>query len=128
MRTAETRLAQVTLALLPIYVVLETYVSLPYGLLNPFYIIDVIAMVLLGWGAIHSLKARPRPAPGILAAAFAWTAANGWRATFDRVYELRAGGSLDYGSTELITVACSTACTLAVFVFSLYLVLRSRDA
>jgi hypothetical protein len=93
-RRLETALAYVTLALLVLYVPLETWVSLPYGLTNPFYIIDVIAMVLLFAGAMHSLRSRPRPAPGLLCAAIAWTAANGWRATFDRIVELRRGESL----------------------------------
>jgi hypothetical protein len=85
-------------------------------------------MVLLFAGAMHSLRARPRPAPGLLCAAIAWTAANGWRATFRRVAELREGGSLDYGSTEMWTVAISTTISLAGLALAIYLVVRSDRA
>jgi hypothetical protein len=124
-RRLETALAYVTLALLVLYVPLETWVSLPYGLTNPFYIIDVIAMVLLFAGAMHSLRSRPRPAPGLLCAAIAWTAANGWRATFDRIVELRRGESLDYGAAELWAVALSTLISLGGFAIGIYLVVRA---
>ena len=95
-----------------LYVPLETWVSLP-GLTSPSYLIDLIAMVLLFAGAMHSLRERPRPAPGLLCAAIAWAAANGRRATFRRLAEQREGGSLDYGSTEMWTVAISTGISLA---------------
>ena len=124
-RRLETGLAYLTLALLVLYVPLETWVSLPYGLTNPFYLIDLIAMVLLFAGAVHSLRARPRPAPGLLCAAIAWTAANGWRATFRRLAELREGGSLDHGVPEMWAVAISTAISLCGFALAIYLVVRA---
>jgi hypothetical protein len=118
----ETLLACSTLALLTLYVPLETWASWEHGLLNPFYLIDVIAMVLLFSGAVRSLRARPRPAPGVLCAAIAWTAANGWRATFGRVLELQRGGSLEHGVAELWTVGAATAFALVCLAASLYLV------
>ncbi len=107
------------------YFPLETLVSLP-ELWSPYYIIDLIAMVLLFWGARRSLRARPRPAPGVLTAAFAWTAANGWRATFDRVYLVTEGGELDYGSIEMCAVICGTGVALACLALSLKLI-ASRE-
>ncbi|MCA1561036.1 MAG: hypothetical protein LC804_12475 [Acidobacteria bacterium] len=98
LRTTETRLAKFTLAMLVVYFPLETWVSLPDGLTNPFYLVDLIAMALLPYGALRSLRARPRSAPGVLCAAYGWTAANGWRATFDGVFELRDGGELEHGA------------------------------
>ena len=65
-RSLETALARVTLGMLVVYIPGETWASLPDGLLNPYYIVDAIAMVLLLFGALHSLRARPRPAPGML--------------------------------------------------------------
>ena len=127
-RRLETGLACLTLAMLVLYVPLETWVSLPYGLTNPFYIVDVIAMVLLFAGAMRSLRARPRPAPGLLCAAIAWAAANGWGATFRRVAELREGGSLDYGAAELWTIAISTGISLAGLALGIYLVVRADRA
>ena len=82
-------------------------------------------MVLLLSGALHSLRARPRSAPGLLCGAYGWTAANGWRATFDRWSHLADGGTLDYGTGELSVVACATAVAVGGFVLSMYLVMKS---
>jgi hypothetical protein len=128
LRKAETGLARFTLGGLLIYVPVETWTSWPGGLWNPFYLVDLIAMVLLFAGAVHSLRARPRPAPGVLCAAYAWTAANGWRATFGRVFEVLEGGELDYGTGELWAVGGGTALTLACLGLSLFLVVRAADA
>ena len=127
-RRVETVLARATLVALLVYFPVETWVSWfdDYGLLNPFYIIDLIAMVLLLYGAFRSLKARPRPAPGALCAAYAWTAANGWRATWGRVFELRDGGRLDYGELELCAVGCATILSLMCLASAFYLTMRAE--
>jgi hypothetical protein len=52
------------LALL-VYVPVETYVSWPRGLASPFYLVDLVAMVLMGWGAFHSLRARAPTGAGL---------------------------------------------------------------
>ena len=44
-------------------------------------------MVLLVWGALHSLRARPRRAPGVLCAAIAWSGANIWSAATTEAYD-----------------------------------------
>ena len=46
-RQIETGIAKFTVGFLVIYIPIETWTSLPYGLLNPFYLVDVVAMVLL---------------------------------------------------------------------------------
>ena len=125
LRKTETGLAYFTFAALVVYFPVETYVSLPEGLWNPFYIVDLIAMVLMFWGAIHSLGARPARSPGLLCAAYAWVSANGWRATFGRMFELREGGKLDHGATEMWAVAIGTGVGIACLILSLYLVVRS---
>ena len=124
LRGIETGLSRFTLAILLIYFPLETWVSLPHGLWNPFYLVDLIAMVLLFSGALRSLRARPEPQPALLCAAWAWTAANGWRGTSWRVFELLEGGELEYGPGEVWVVGGATALALACFVLSLVLILR----
>jgi hypothetical protein len=83
-------------------------------------------MVLMLAGARRSLRARPRPAPALLAAAYGWAAANGWRATSLRAFEVAEGGTLDHGTGELWAVATATAIALACLALSLVLVVRAE--
>jgi len=127
-RGVETVLVYWTLVVLVIYIPVETLGSWPGGLLNPYYLIDAISMVLLLWGAVHSLRRRPRSSPAILCIAYAWSSANGWRATFGRLREIESGETLAYGSAELWTVGIATALSLFVFAVLLVLVeLNQRD-
>jgi hypothetical protein len=61
----------------------------------------------------------------MLCGAYGWTAANGWRATFDRWSHLADGGTLDYGNVELSVVGCATAMAVGCFILSLYLIIKS---
>ncbi len=126
LRQLETSLAYTTLGLLAFYVPVETWASWSDGLLDPFYLVDVIAMAMLFGGAVHSLRARPRPAPGLLCAGIAWSAANGWRATFGRIAELDRGRSLDHGAAEMWTVSLATTLALICLGIALYLVARAE--
>lgn len=126
LRNLETGLAWFTLAGTAVYVPVETWASLPHGLINPFYIVDLIAMVLLFVGAMRSLRARPDSAPGVLCAAFAWTAANGWRATFGRLFDVLNGDVIEHGIGELWAVGAATAIALFCLAVSLWLVVRSE--
>lgn len=128
-RRLETRLARATQVALVFYFPIETWTSWShdYWLLNPFYIVDLIAMALLLYGATRSLRARPRPAPGALCAAYAWTAANGWRATWGRAFELRDGGQLDHGLVELWVVGGATLLSLLCLAWSFHLMVRADD-
>jgi hypothetical protein len=125
-RRVETGLAWFTVLALVVYFPVETWVSLPHGLLSPYYLVDFIAMLLMLCGAVISLRARPRPAPGVLCGAYGWAAANGWRATWGRVHELARGGSLDHGAAEAWVVGVASAIALACFGLSLALVLRAQ--
>lgn len=125
-RGIETVLAYATLVVLVVYVPLETWASWSEGLLNPYYLIDAIAMALLFWGAVHSLRSRPRASPELLCIACAWASANGWRATFGRLSEIQSGGTLTYGSQEMWTVGIATALSLAGFVLLLVLVVLNQ--
>ena len=120
-RSIESAIAWFTIGALFIYVPGETYVSWSRGLLNPFYLVDLIAMVLLLWGAVHALRARPRYAPGLLCGAYGWASANGWRAAFGRLAEIRSGGELDYGILEMWVVGIATAIACALFAILLVL-------
>ena len=125
MRKIETGLAWFTLGAVAVYFPVETWASWTDGLYHPFYLVDVIAMGLLLWGAIRSLRARPERSPAVLAAAYAWTVANGWRATFSRAFELLLGGTLDHGPGEMYAVSIATATALVCLILSLYLVVRT---
>src|SRR5687767_9002921 len=105
LRKTETGLAWFTLGAVAVYLPVETWVSLPDGLWHPYYLVDVIAMGLLFWGAVRSLRARPERSPAVLAVAYAWTVANWWRPTFSRAFELLLGGALDYGPAEMWAVS-----------------------
>jgi len=125
-RRIETGLAWFTLGALLIYAPVETWVSLPHGLGHPMYLVDVIGMVLLVWGGVLSLRARPRPAPGMMCAGWAWSAASGWRATSWRGLELvRGGGPLEHGAAEMWAVASASGIALAALALSIGLVVRT---
>jgi hypothetical protein len=58
----------------------------------------------------------------------AWATANGWRATFGRLSAIRAGGTLEYGATEMWTVGLTTAFGLTIFATLLVLTaMNQRD-
>jgi hypothetical protein len=124
-RALETGLSRFTLAMLVIYAPVETWASLPAGLTNPFYIVDLIAIILLFAGSVVSLRARPTSAPALLCAAYAWTSANGWRASFGRIADVEKGRELAHGTAELWAVGIGTALALTAFAVSLYLVMRA---
>jgi len=126
-RTVETSLARFSLAILVVYVPVETWASPSHGLLHPMYLVDLIAMCLLFFGARHSLAARPASAPGPLAAAWGWTAANGWRATAWRWLDAleNQGRELDHGRAELWAVTIASALALVCFAAALTLAWRA---
>ena len=126
MRRAETGLAYFSLGVLVLYFPLETWASLPYGLSHPMYLVDFIAMCLLLLGGLHSLRARPESAPGPLCGAWAWAAANGWRATAWRWIDMldKQGENLDRGAVELWVVTVASFVALVCFGISLTLVVR----
>lgn len=132
LRRIETGLARFTLFALVLFAPGETWTTLAMtggslaSLLHPLYLIDLVGMVLLLMGALHSLRARPRPAPGLLSGALAWMAANGWRATYFRVDALQQGQELFYGSAELWVTLGLTALTLALLALALFLTWRAE--
>jgi hypothetical protein len=126
LRETETGLAYFTLGFLVVYVPVETWASWP-RLTSPFYIVDLIAMVLLLYGAVRSLRAWPLCEPAVLCAAYGWSASNGWRATFGRVVEVSAGRELENGVAELWVVGGATLLMLGCFAVLLVLVVRASS-
>ena len=125
-RGLETGFAYLTLVVLIIYVPVETWISWSDGLLDPYYLIDAIAMGLLLWGALRSLRARPKPSPEVMCIACAWAAANGWRAALWRLDVVRAGDTLTFGMAEMWSVGIGTLLALLLFVVLLALVVLNQ--
>lgn len=136
LRQAETRLATFTLVATGVFAPLETIASWQMGggvsgVLGLPYLGSLIGIVLLAGGAWHSLRARPRRAPGVMCAGHAWMAAMGWRATLFRLDVMARGQQMLYGAPEFWATAAATALALASLACSLYLTYRAdagRDA
>lgn len=122
MRRTETVLGYVTIGFLVVYAPVETIYSWKGGLLDPFYIVDLIAMALMLSGVIRSLRARPRSAPALMTVGWAWAGANFWRALFDRVRILHSGGQIGLGSVEMVYVTAQLIVALLCLGVGLWLV------
>ncbi|MEM7582649.1 MAG: hypothetical protein AAF560_04665 [Acidobacteriota bacterium] len=127
-RAIETGLARWTLGCLAIYFPAETYVSQPEGLWSPFYLVDLIGMLLLGFGARRSLAARPRSAPALLGFGYAWATSNGWRATSWRSLAVADGEPLTFAIWELWAVGFGTALGLVGCGVCLWLIARAEPS
>ena len=82
-RRLETALAWFTVLTLPVYAPAETDLAWP-DLLDPGYVVDFIARLLLAYGACHSLRVRHACAIAPLAAAQGRSACLAWRSDFTR--------------------------------------------
>jgi len=125
-RRLETGLAYLTFGALVIYVPIETIYSWSDGLTSPYYLVDVVAMVLMFTGAVRSLRALPLPAAGLMTAGWSWAGANFWRSLFDRIGLLRQGGRLELGSIELGFVGAETAVALGCVIVGVALLVRAQ--
>jgi hypothetical protein len=126
MPAPERRLAAFTLAFLAFYAPIETWGSWP-DLLSPYYLVDLVGILLLLFGAVRTRRGRSRQGLAFVGGGWAWMAAAGWRATADRVFELAEGGQLEYGNLEMCFVVCSLGLALAGFVWSLAIASRSGE-
>jgi branched-subunit amino acid ABC-type transport system permease component len=127
-RTIETTLAYVTLAFLAVFAPLETVVSWPYGLTSPYYLVDAIAIVVMGTGAVRSLRARPASAPSVLTVGWAWAGANFWRASLARSETIASGGKLSFGSIEMTLAIVTTALAMSFVALGIWLIMKRGDA
>jgi len=118
-----------TFAWLLVYVPLETYVTLSIaglrGLVYASYVMNVVGMGLMLWGAVSARRGQPS-APGLLTAGWSWTAATFWRATSDRFWWISRGGTLYAGTIELWLGPIFTALAVMGLAGSLILVLKPQ--
>ena len=112
------RLASYTFWVLVFYTPIETWASWP-ELYSPYYLVDLIAMVLLAVGLMRARQGRQLSALGFLAGGWGWLGANGWRATADRFEALAEGGSLEFGAAEMCFVVCGTVAAIIGLAWSL---------
>ena len=120
-----------TFAWLAVYIPLETYVTLdiagPRGLLYASYVLNVVGMATMLWGAVTTWRRRPAGS-AVLAVGWSWTAATFWRATSDRYWWAANGNTLYAGPAELWVAPLLTALAVACLVASLVLVFREAAA
>ena len=77
---------------------------------DPYYLIKVAGWILIGLGAVR-IRARHNSGIALLAAGWAWMAANFARAVADRLAKIGAGETLRLGSAELAFAgACLIVC------------------
>jgi hypothetical protein len=120
-------LASYTFWVLLFYAPIETWASWP-ELYSPYYLVDLIAMVLLTLGVVRSRQGRPRIALGLLTGGWGWLGANGWRATADRFESLAEGSPLEFGAAEMCFVVCGTIASIIGLAWSLRAIARgARD-
>lgn len=116
-----------TFAWLIVYAPLETYVTWSIagisGLLYSSYILDVVGMGLMLWGAVATKRGAPAGS-AILAVGWSWTAAVFWRATADRFWWASLGHTLYFGPSELWLAPAITTVAVGAFVASLLLAIR----
>ena len=112
-----------TAIFLAIYLPVETYVSLP-DLLSPFYVVDLIGIVLLAVGLLRYWRDSQTAAAALLVAGFSWTGANFWRGMADRLRmaELQQEGWTQDDSVRIALVGGLLICVAA---FGMVLALRA---
>jgi hypothetical protein len=124
-------LAVYTFTWAAIYAPGETFYTLnvagPRGLIHPAYVMNVIGMAMMCWGATAMWRLRPH-APGLLAAAWSWTAATMWRATADRFWYVSLGRELPGGTVELWLGPLVTLLALLPMAGALVLVFRQAHS
>jgi hypothetical protein len=125
-RRLETGLAWFSLAVLLPYFPVETWLSRG-DLTSPGYLVDVLAMLLLLTGGVHSLRARPRLAVAPLCGAWGWCACLAWRTYFMRVISRQRGLDVYPPETEWQDRPLAAVLVLALLAFAFSLVLAWRS-
>jgi hypothetical protein len=123
-------LAVYTLIWLAIYAPGETLYTVTFtgvrGVIHPAFLMNVIGMAMMLGGAISTWRDRLY-APGLLAAAWSWTAATVWRATADRFWYVSLGRELPGGTGELWLGPVITVLAVLPMIGSLILVFRHAN-
>lgn len=120
-------LTKFTFVWLIVYAPLETFVTWSIagvgGFLYSSYILDVVGMGLMLWGAVRTRRGSPAGS-AVLAVGWSWTAATFWRATSDRFWWVSLGHELYAGPMELWLAPALTAVAVAALAASMVLVFR----
>jgi hypothetical protein len=118
-----------TFAWLAAYIPLESYVTWSIagvgGFLHSNYILNMVGMGLMLWGAVATRKGKPT-GPAVLAIGWSWTAATFWRATSDRYWWVSQGHQLYAGPIELWLAPALTALAVGGLVASIVLIFRQH--
>jgi hypothetical protein len=88
---SETWLAWFSLFATTIHFTLETWYHMVWGQPLQALLVDYISVALMIFGAVTSLRIRPRSAAGLLAAAWTYNLGFGWRSAFGRLEALEPG-------------------------------------
>ena len=116
---SETQLAYITLILAILHFCAETYAHFQWGQPLQALIVDYIWIALALFGALTSLKLRPRSAAGLLAASWGYAVGFAWRSAFGRLALSDAERASGNGEPIVITYVIVTALALA-FCFLLW--------
>ncbi len=127
LRRLETGLAWFSLAVLLIYIPVETPLELT-KLTSPGYLVDALAMLLLLASGVHSLRSRPRIAIAPLCGAWGWCACLAWRSYFTRVISRRRGRGIYPPEAEWEEKVLVWVLVIALIAFTVSLVLAWRSA
>lgn len=120
---SETALAWFSLFATSVHFVLETWYHLVWGQPLQALLVDYISVALMIFGAVTSLRVRPKSAAGLLAAAWTYNLGFGWRSTFGRLEELQKGAAPVNGEASFVLpiVATSLAIVAVVMIWALVL-------
>jgi len=110
---SETTLASLTLILAVLHFFAETYAHFRWGQPLQALIVDYIWIALALFGALTSLKLRPRSAAGLLAASWGFAVGFGWRSAFGRLALTDAERAAGNGEPVFITYVIVAALALA---------------
>ncbi|OHD04184.1 hypothetical protein [Sphingopyxis sp. UBA6734] len=123
---SETWLAWFSLFATTVHFTLETWYHMVWGQPLQALLVDYISVALMIFGAVTSLRIRPRSAAGLLAAAWTYNLGFGWRSAFGRLEALERGASPVNGEASFVLpiVAASLMIVAIVMVWALFLAWR----
>lgn len=117
----ETPFAMLTLAAAFLHFSGETYYHIVYGQPLPSYLVDLIAIALMGLGSVSSLSRRGISSAGWLAAGWAFTLCLNYRSFFGRVYAQQSGDGYDEPSMVVTILGMTLMTNACACLFALWL-------
>lgn len=125
---SETWLACFSLFATTVHFILETWYHIVWGQPLQALLVDYISVALMVFGALTSLRIRPRSAAGLLAAAWTYNLGFGWRSTFGRLEELERGTAPVNGEASFVLPIVATSLVVVVIVMAWALILAWKQA